>query len=204
MSELLGGTKQNETETAESFFGLPDDFKEELGLDFVSQYKSFNPDIPSEAVDESLKAYSAKFNNYSDEQKVSVLQQLKDQNTQKIQKLKQILREGADYYDNSQYGEIRRAGGIENYAKMAGEHIQQLEKELEDLKTKQKKEKQEDVEDIIKENQQLKNNLHLLKEKNPYEKEMNSLLYGQVSHQVAHFLKRGAELASLEKERIKK
>lgn len=121
-------------ETPQEFFGLPKEYGEVLGQDLVNQYQEFHPEIPADAVRESLNAFSAKFRIAEPAQKEKYLKQLQDTGVSKIQKLRDILKEGAEYYDNTPYGAIREAGGAEQYAMHAYQDLQILRQENEVLK----------------------------------------------------------------------
>lgn len=158
LREMLSKENQVETKTTETKqeVNFEDLFKAEIGMDFLQTYKEI--DESNDNIDTKIKAYENMYNNMPPEEKQEIQKVLKNSEIKKVDKLKDILKKGEEYYNNSEYGLIQEAGGekelMRKTTKLANnllEEKQSWEKEKKDLLNKIEEYKNGSVDDQEKE-----------------------------------------------------
>lgn len=154
----------NETNSeASDFYNLPQEYKDMIGAEYLKQFREFNPQVQEEDITRAMQGYSKYYEGLNEDAKKQELASLKDTNAPKAERVREILKKGDVYYNNSQWGRIERLGGLQNYANKADELIAKLTEENENLKKgknifsdeKAKKEYEEKIAELQKNNEEL-------------------------------------------------
>lgn len=129
--------EQSERQEAESFYGLPDELAKAIGGNkYFEQYVDV---ISDDNVKTNMEAFVDKFNNkLSKEEQAKLIAEVKAIDGNNSKRLAKVLEIGANYYSNSTYGAIKKAGSPETLVEGLVERINKLSKDNEELVAKQK------------------------------------------------------------------
>lgn len=129
--------EQNGSRETASLYGLPEELSKAVGgAKYFEQYIDVVSDDNAKA---NMEAFVDKFNNkLSKEEQSKLISEVKAIDGNNSKRLAKVLEIGADHYANSTYGAIKRAGSPEKLVEGLVEKINRLNKEKDELESKQK------------------------------------------------------------------